>query len=504
MALPTLPRFLRANEREQIQQAYARYARLASDRQHLLEHFKSRNALLKNSVSYFPRLTTLVSEQAPTGELLRSVGALSNTTLSLALRSDPALADAQRRAREQLAENARAAAGGADLHNLQLLLGHARTIAEQKAATDTTLGQILTLPMAQRRGELDSAYQRAYTRASHQARWLGLFVSALAVTLLALLACVGVRLRTAAKALSRSHDRLELAVAERTAELREEMLRRERMEIELRQAQKLEAVGQLASGIAHEINTPIQHVGDSLYFLREAFGDVLRVVEGYQETYSVSESVDRHQSLATARRLEDDVDLAGLRTEIPEAFERALDGARQVTSIVQAMKTFSHTSPDKAPLDLNQAIENTLTVARNEYRFVADLATELSTIPEVVCNAAAIRQVLLNLIVNAAHAIGDVVGKSGQRGRITIRTEHRGDMVMVAVTDTGTGIPEGIRDRIFDPFFTTKPPGKGSGQGLAISRSIVDQHGGRLWFRSTASVYLASWQTSSRQSCTLD
>lgn len=485
-ALPAVPSFLRPAERREIEQALARYAHLANERQRLLEHFKSRNALLKNSVNYFPRLTSSVLEHASEPSLLKGVAQLSSETLSLALRRDPALADAQRQKCAEVAALARAHGDGLDNHEVTLLLAHARAIAEQKAQTDATLNEILTLPMAQKRRELSTPYHHAYARAEHEANLVGHFVAALAVVLLAALTCAGLRLRAATRALGRSRDRLELAVAERTAELNQEMLRRERIEIELRQAQKLEAVGQLAAGIAHEINTPIQYVGDSLYFLREAFGDVLRVLAGYHEVLGQAGGGDRHHCSVAAARLEAEVDLDGLKSEIPEAFERALDGARQVTHIVQAMKTFSHASPDKAPLDLNGAIENTLTVARNEYRFVADLRKEFGVVPEVVCNAAGVRQVLLNLIVNAAHAIGDVVGKSGAHGQITIRTEHQGDSVIIAITDTGTGIPDAAQGRVFDPFFTTKPPGKGSGQGLAISQSIVDQHGGRLWFETSA------------------
>jgi signal transduction histidine kinase len=480
-----IPGFLRESERKQLKQAFTRYTDLASERQSLLEHFKSHNALLKSSVSYFPTLTSTLLEQNQSLELLEGVAELSSKTLSLAIRQDPALADAQRRARDNVAKLAETRLGDADKRTVQLMLAHARTISIEKAQADATLSKLLTLPMATRRGDVASTYQRAYARAGQQARLLGHVVSAFAVALLSLLTCAGLRLRAATKALSRSHDRLELAVTTRTAELREEMARREHMELELRHAQKLEAVGQLAAGIAHEINTPIQYVGDSLYFLREAFGDVLRLIEGYEHALSATALVDHHRLLTAAQRIEEDVDMTGLKSEIPEAFERALDGTRQVTHIVQAMKTFSHTSPDKAPLDLNKAIENTLTVARNEYRFVADLVVELGELPSVTCHAAGIRQVLLNLIVNAAHAVADVVVKSQARGQITIRTQHRGDAVTIAVNDTGTGIPELARERVFDPFFTTKPPGKGSGQGLAISKSIVDQHGGKLWFETT-------------------
>jgi signal transduction histidine kinase len=307
----------------------------------------------------------------------------------------------------------------------------------------------------------------------------GHFVSGLSLLLLGIVAYAGLRLQRAAAGLGRANERLEVAVAERTAELEAEMSRRAYMELELRQAQKLEAVGQLASGIAHEINTPIQYVGDSIYFLRHAFADVMRLVDAYR-TALLGLGPREHVAVETR----EDVDVELLRAEMPEAFERTADGIRQVASIVRAMKTFAHTSVEKLPVDLNAALENTLIVARNEYKYVADLETELGEIPDVTCNASGIRQVLLNLIVNAAHAIADKAAGSDARGAIRIKTELSGPAVRVSIADTGGGIPEAVRERIFEPFFTTKAQGRGTGQGLAISRSIITQHGGKLWFET--------------------
>lgn len=478
----SLPGFLLSAERDQLRGALSRYAALQRVRQQMLERFKSRNALFKNSVSYFPALAGELLLLTDDAELLRRIADLRSQTLSLALRNDATTAQAQHDLIAKVAASAQAHTDELDPHSVQLMLAHARAIAENKVQTDRALADILALPIEHARQEVSAGYRRAYARAEQRADLFGRFVSVLALTLLGLLTYVGVRLRAAARALRGSHARLEQTVLARTAELRNEMSRRELMEIELRQGQKLEAVGQLAAGIAHEINTPIQYVGDSLYFLREAFGDVLRVLDGCQAALAQPSVVDRYQLTLEARRLEADVDLPSLKAEIPQAFDRATDGVRQVAHVVQAMKTFSHASPDKAPLDVNAAIDNTLTIARNEYKFVADLVTQLGEIPEVTCNAAGIRQVLLNLLINAAHAITDVVGPSSKRGQIRIQTELREDSVVIAVSDTGTGIPEAVRDRVFDPFFTTKQPGKGSGQGLAISRRIVEQHGGKLWF----------------------
>ena len=243
---------------------------------------------------------------------------------------------------------------------------------------------------------------------------------------------------------------------------------REKIESEVRLAQKLEGVGQLAAGIAHEINTPMQYIGDSIHFLRRAFDDLLQLLAEHQET---SEQ------------------FAHLRHRAPRAFERTIEGIERVTSIVRAMKDFAHPySDEKIPVDINQALATALVVSRNEYKYVAEVKTSLGEIPEVPCRAGEINQVFLNLIVNAAHAIGEAVRGTNVQGTIEVSTSIDSDdknMVVVQIKDTGTGIPESIRNRIFEPFFTTKPVGKGTGQGLAISRSIVNKHGGSLTFEST-------------------
>ncbi len=256
-----------------------------------------------------------------------------------------------------------------------------------------------------------------------------------------------------------------------------------RLEIELRQAQKLESVGQLAAGIAHEINTPIQFVGDSISFVGEAVGDSLELIRGYR---SLREAASAAGVLAgevdELIRLEEELDIEFVEEEAPRSVERTKDGIRRVAEIVAAMKQFSHPgSGELAPIDLNAIVANTVVVAKNEYKYVAELVTELGEIPEVTGHAGEIGQVLLNIVVNAAHAIADKVGRSGEMGRISISTAVEGDGVALTVTDTGGGVPDEIQDRIFDPFFTTKEPGRGTGQGLAIAHNtVVDRHGGRL------------------------
>jgi signal transduction histidine kinase len=258
------------------------------------------------------------------------------------------------------------------------------------------------------------------------------------------------------------------------------------MEIELRQAQKLESVGRLAAGVAHEINTPIQYVSDNVEFLRTATGRLFALLDRHREVARRAISREDDGAIASLDEAERKARLPYLSENVPAAIDAALEGLQRVSEIVRSMKAFAH--PDQGEMsavDLNQAIRSTLTVARNEYKYVADLDLDLGEIPSVVCLPGEINQVVLNLVVNAAHAIGDVVGDSGQRGRITVRTRVDGDFVVIAIGDTGGGIPESIRHRLFDPFFTTKAVGKGTGQGLAIARGVVvDKHRGRLSFET--------------------
>jgi PAS domain S-box-containing protein len=244
---------------------------------------------------------------------------------------------------------------------------------------------------------------------------------------------------------------------------------RDRLALELRMAQKLEAVGRLASGVAHEINTPMQYVSDNVAFLGDSVDDLAGVIGAYR--------VDRARGDAVAAEVEADY----LLTELPKAMQRARDGVRRVTSIVRAMKEFSHPNSEAhSPADINKALEATLEIARSEYKHVAAVNLKLAPLPLVPCNVGELNQVFLNMLVNAAHAI-EASGKDASSGRIEVTTQHAGAELIITFEDNGCGIEPQNLDKIFDPFFTTKEVGKGTGQGLAISRSIVvDRHGGSL------------------------
>ncbi|MBL9167490.1 MAG: PAS domain S-box protein [Verrucomicrobiales bacterium] len=266
------------------------------------------------------------------------------------------------------------------------------------------------------------------------------------------------------------------------------------LEGQLRQAQKMESIGQLAAGIAHEINTPTQFIGDNLRFLKDGFSDLGSVVaclERMLQEAAAGGSISASE-LDAARTAVEQADLTYLMGEIPKAINQSLDGTDRVAKIVRAMKEFSHPSVDeRKPIDLNRSIESTLTVARNEWKYVADLVLELgSDLPPVPCFPGDFNQVVLNLVVNAAHAIAETPAvKSGGKGKITVRTFLVDGWVEIQIQDTGMGIPAAIKDRIFDPFFTTKEVGKGTGQGLFIVHAVVsEKHGGRISFESTVGV----------------
>ena len=274
-------------------------------------------------------------------------------------------------------------------------------------------------------------------------------------------------------------------------------------EIELRHMQKMESIGNLAAGIAHEINTPLQFVLNNIQFLGDAFSSLTQLQGRYQLLMERFRNGTMESDWVEAvQAAEKDASLEYLNAEIPVAVEQSKDGVGRVKKIVHAMKEFSHPGEDKPSLiDLNQAILSTITVGRSEWKKVAEMVTILEPdLPLVSCFSSEINQVVLNLVVNASHAIGDRLerGKAGRvaeanaetdaesfKGVITVTTHRDGDWVKVQVADNGCGVPEAVEARIFDPFFTTKGVGKGSGLGLSIAHGIIEKkHRGRIGFVS--------------------
>ena len=257
------------------------------------------------------------------------------------------------------------------------------------------------------------------------------------------------------------------------------------LQMQLTQALKLESIGQLSAGIAHEINTPTQYVGDNLRFLQEATEELSQLLVIHEQIVDIAEQADVATELtATSRRLEKELDIDYLKEEIPRAIEQALEGVSRVAKIVRSMKEFSHPgSTEKSEINLNHAIETTLTVCRNEWKYVAEIQLDLETdMAPVACLPGELNQTILNMVVNASHAIAEKLGPNPTSlGTIRIQTRTDGDWVEIRIADSGMGIPKAIRHRVFDPFFTTKQVGKGTGQGLAMTHSvIVDKHQGTI------------------------
>jgi PAS domain S-box-containing protein len=256
---------------------------------------------------------------------------------------------------------------------------------------------------------------------------------------------------------------------------------------QLAQAQKLESIGRLAAGIAHEINTPIQYVGDNLRFLQDACRKLSDLLGGARQALRSlrAGAAGMDDALACLEAMEGE-DTGFMLQEVPMAIADALDGAGRVSEIVRAMREFSHPAlTEKTAIDVNRAIQSTITVARNEWKHVAEVHSDLDpNLPLVPCLPAEFNQVILNILINAVHAIADALGdRTGDKGTITVMTRAVDRWAEIRIRDTGTGIPADIRDRVFDPFFTTKEVGRGTGQGLAIAHSvIVEKHGGTITF----------------------
>lgn len=239
------------------------------------------------------------------------------------------------------------------------------------------------------------------------------------------------------------------------------------MELSLQHSQKLESIGQLAAGIAHEINTPAQYVGDNMHFIKECWEDVQPLIKTGSQDQQNTEICEN-------------IDIEFIEEEVPTAFSQAISGIEQISHIVLAMKNFAHPGETvMEPKSLNEMIENVILIAKNEWKYIAEITTDLTdNLPLVNCIPSEVNQVLLNIVVNAAHAIEES-GKEGM-GTITLRSTHSPRGVKVIIEDTGVGMPEHVINRIFDPFFTTKGVGKGTGQGLSIAFRVMEKHNGTI------------------------
>jgi len=260
-----------------------------------------------------------------------------------------------------------------------------------------------------------------------------------------------------------------------------------RIEAQLALSQKMESIGRLAAGIAHEINTPMQYVGDNTHFLNDAFLAIRQVFEAHDKGMRNAPDLTPEmmkEVFENLNQLRESLDLEFYLSEIPQAVQQSLEGIDRVRKIVLAMKAFSHPANREKKLnDINQGIDTTITISRSEWKYAAEVQTDLDPgLPLVVCEIDEINQVILNMIVNSTHAIQELAEKGGpSKGIIRITTRSQGEKILITISDTGAGIPPANLNRIFDPFFTTKKMGKGTGQGLSMAHNlIVNRHKGEI------------------------
>jgi two-component system NtrC family sensor kinase len=261
---------------------------------------------------------------------------------------------------------------------------------------------------------------------------------------------------------------------------------------ELERTQMLQNLGKLTAGIAHEINTPIQFIGDNLQFLSNGFNEMLTLLEDFEkiiiDNAETSDSNNHNDHIISAK---EKADIAFISKEIPQAIAQSIDGIQRVSTMIAAMRDFSHIDERRfAPANLNKTLKSTIVILRNEVKYVADVETDLDEcLPDVMCCIDEIQQVFLNLVINAAHSIRDMIEENGERGLIKISSKVQDEYAVITISDTGPGISEDIREKIFEPFFTTKGPGKGTGQGLSIVQAaIVEKHNGKIELESTVGV----------------
>jgi signal transduction histidine kinase len=291
---------------------------------------------------------------------------------------------------------------------------------------------------------------------------------------------------------AQTHLKLKTTLAElqkRNQQLEAEIAQRQLAERQLVQAQKMEAIGKLAAGVAHEINTPMQFIGDCTHFMSDAFSGIEQVLEKYHLLLEAAENQTvSPQLIVDLKEVLEEADLDYLRKYLPEAFNDTAEGIKRVREIVTAMRDFAHPGTgQKERTDLNQIIEKAAALSRNEWKYVADIDLKLDpALPVVYCLPGELSRVIVNLVVNAAHAIAAANGDDLQaKGQITISTGQDGEWIEVRVQDTGTGIPEAVQPNVFVPFFTTKEVDKGTGQGLAMAQhTVVVQHAGDLSFET--------------------
>lgn len=454
-----------------------------------MEDFKTKQAVLRNSRAIAEQMIDELWNRADIRAMFaeQDLFAVERAFLNFAGRRDPVSASVLRETIETFkARNP----GLVELPEWRAVEAHLVTFMRYVDDMTQLMQEILVIPVPVALANQATGLAERLSAASAVAGRYRIALFAVAVLLLAFSSFMIARVRQYLRMIERANDELESRVAERTKELasvaealRAEIVERENVESRLEIARKLESIGELAAGIAHEINTPTQYVNDNVTFLEGVWRELLPLVDDYERSV-ITGDIDAERS----RRIWSEADVDFLREEVPAALEQAASGLRQIGKIVLAMKRFSHPGSERLePADLNKAIESTVTIARHEWRYVAELTLDLDpTLPAVPCNVSAFNQVVLNLVVNAAQAIAEQQRDGGALGCIKVSSRRLSESVEVSVEDNGPGVPDDIRDRVFDPFFTTKEVGKGTGQGLAIAHRVIhQQHNGTLSLEPT-------------------
>lgn len=463
--------------------ASTRLRRVGNEKLESFERFKAHHAIVRNSMAIGTEMLQVLSA----GERLRStqetglLNALEKLWLTHFIRNDNSSLDA---VIDAITATEAARPSLLDRDEWTVFTAHVHAIREHEHLMHGEAASVFSGVVTDAIGDLQVGIDEEYARERQQSVWyrIALFV----LILLLIIFCVRKVIQVSAyvQLLQRARNNLESKVHDRTVDLTEanraletQMEERERIENELRMAQKLESIGQLAAGIAHEINTPAQYVGDNIKFLASSWDDLELVMQAWEADMNThgAESASVHDAWNKA-------DVPYLREEVPVALREATSGIDQIAQIVRAMKEFSHPGDESLrPVDINHTIESIVTVARNEWKYIADIEFDFDTaIPPVPCNVSGMNQVFLNMIVNAAQAIASHA-KDGEKGKITVQTRKDAKRVRIVIEDNGPGIPEAVRNKVFDPFFTTKEVGSGTGQGLAIAyRIFAERHQGTI------------------------
>ncbi len=436
-----------------------------------VEQFKTANAVEHNSLHYLPQLA----------ESIKALVANDSREVPLAVESvlwaiavhmiedNAASHDDVIRKLQDLGP-LQAAAPESVAEKLKLLIHHVAKILETQPLVDSHLDAIVTSPADQYLTEALLAVAKKSDHVLDRQQLLQLALIVTGAMLVGYIAALLWLLRLSVRELNSANLVLEEKIEKRIAEVK---LKNQ----QLLQAQKLESIGQLAAGIAHEINTPMQFVYDNLEFLSECSDKLFEVVEVYDRNLNVTgPQRSWEERSAEVARVAESTRFEHVRAETPKAIRESLEGIQRVINIVRAMREFSHPGQEEqVGVNLNNAVHTTATMSRNRWKDIAEMEFDLDPdLPTLRCVPAEVNQLLLNLVVNAADAIAEKLGSnSGHQGTITVRTRCDSGLIVLEVADTGCGIPPDIRNRIFDPFFTTKDPGKGTGQGLSICYNVV-------------------------------